>query len=486
MDATTILGLKVDLQKYLEQFQECFTRQDTRAHLDKYVGGQLSDLQRKNVEAIALDAGVPVRTLQEFLSQHKWDEDAMRNVVHEIVANEHVHPNSIGIIDETSAVKKGDKTPGVQRQHLGCVGKQDNGIVTVHLAYAADDFQCLLDGELFLPESWSKDRARCEEAGIPENMVYRPKSEIALELYDRARTNGVQFEWLTFDEWYGVKPKFLLALDSQQQKFVGEVHGRFVAWSGKPSVTKKPWRKGGKGRGRKTPRLKAEARKGSYVQDLFRHSPAFHRQRWERYYVKDGEKGPLVWEAKRITIHVKDEDGLPTGPWHLIVCRNVTNPDELKFFISNASPKTSLEELMLVAFSRWRVERCFQDQKGEVGLDHYEGRRYKGLKRHLILSCVSYLFLSQVRERLRGKKPGVDRVPSSDCCVGIDRVMLARGRVIKEAVGSSSREDRLSPKTQRTSSQEPHENRQTQAGSPRCRSHPNPKMRVARKTELAL
>ena len=208
MDAKQILGLRPMLARFLKRFDDCFARKDTRAHLSVYVGGQLSDLDRKSIEPIALAAEVPVRTLQEFISQHRWQEDLARDRLQDIVATEHAHPHSVGIIDETSFVKQGKKTPGVQRQYLGTVGKKQNGIVTVHLAYAADDFHCLLDGELFLPESWAADPARCQEAKIPAGMTYRPKTEIALELYDRARANGIHFAWLTFDEWYGGKPAF--------------------------------------------------------------------------------------------------------------------------------------------------------------------------------------------------------------------------------------------------------------------------------------
>lgn len=425
MDAALFGDLKGDLDEYLGRFADCFRRRDTRAHLNVYVGGQLSHVERKNVEAMALEADVPVRTLQEFLSQHKWDEDLMRQRVQQIVGEEHAHEHSIGIIDETSDVKKGDKTPGVQRQYLGSVGKQENGIVTVHLGYAADDFHCLLDGELFLPESWSADRDRCREAGIPDGMVYRPKSEIALELYDRARDNGVAFQWLTFDEWYGAKPAFLRALDDRGQIFVGETHGQFVAWAEEPTVATRAYRKGGRGSPRKTPRVAAKSPQPRYVEDLVRHKPVFSQQSWQRWRVKDGEKGPQLWDVKHAQIWVKDEHGLPVGPWYLIICRNVLKPSEVKYFISNAPPDTPLESLLLVAFSRWRVERCFEDQKGEVGLDHYEGRRYLGLKRHLILSSVSYLFLSRANQRLREKKSGVDRVPSADRGVGLAAVVVA-------------------------------------------------------------
>lgn len=425
MDAATIRELKPELDVFLQRFDDCFPRRDTRAHLKSYVGGQLSDVERKNVEAMALECGVPVRTLQEFLSQHKWDEDCLRDRLQEIVRDEHAHEHSIGIIDETSDDKKGVKTPGVQRQYLGCCGKQDNGIVTVHLAYAAEDFHCLLDGELFLPESWSADRNRCREAGIPDDMVYRPKSEIAVELYDRARDNGVTFAWLTFDEWYGAKPAFLQALDDRQQGFVGETHGRFVSWTEQPSVTERPYRTGGRGRSRRTPRVMAKTPKPRFVEELVHYTRVFTNQPWQRWRVKDGEKGPMLWDVKHAPVWIKDENGLPVGPWQLIVCRNVLAPTQVKYFISNAAPETPIERLLLVAFSRWRVERCFQDNKGEVGLDHYEGRRYVGLKRHLILSAVSLLFLSRVHQRLAGEKSGMDRLPGPHSGVHCREVLMA-------------------------------------------------------------
>ena len=121
----------------------------------------------------------------------------------------------------------------------------------------------------------------------------------------------------------------------------------------------------------------------------------------------------MVWEVKHVRITVKDEKGLPGMRLHLVVARNVLDPTEIKFFVSNAPPETSVQTLLLVAFSRWRVERCFEDQKQEVGLDQWEGRHWLGLKRHLILTSVSYLFMVRVREKLRGKKSRTDCVPSA-------------------------------------------------------------------------
>ena len=413
MDAEQIRSLESRLMAYLDRFRDCFIRSDTRGHLSAYVRGQLSDLNEKSVEPMALRAGVSPRTLQEFLAHYRWNEDGVRRRLHSILASEHASPRSIGIIDETSDTKKGDKTPGVQRQHCGCVGKKDNCIVTVHLGYAADDFHTLLDGELFLPESWSNDRERCREAGIPDEMVYRPKTEIALELYDRAESHGVRFEWLTFDEWYGSKPPFLRALDQRGQKFIGEVPRNFTAWTKPPRVTNRRFQRAGRGRPRHTPRLVAGSRKPMTVADMVRFHHPLREQEWKRYRIKDGEKGPMVWEVKQMLIYPKDEAGLPGRPHHLIVARNVLEPNELKYFVSNAPVPTSIHTMLIVAFSRWRVERCFQDEKSELGLDHYEGRLYQGLKRHMIITSVSHLFLAKVHQDLRGGKSGADRVSSS-------------------------------------------------------------------------
>jgi SRSO17 transposase len=400
------------LTQYLRQFDDCFTQRQTRAHFSTYVEGQLSDLGEKSCEPIAVAAGIPPRNLQEFLSAYRWEEDLARNRLQEIVIRDHAGRNSIGLLDETSDVKQGKKTPGVKRQWCGTLGKKENCIVTVHLGYAVGDFHCLLDGDLFLPEDWSDDRDRCREAGIPDEVVYRPKWKIGLELFDRARGNGVVFEWLTFDEGYGAKPEFLRELHARKQRFVGEVPTTFTGWIHAPRVTERPFRRG-RGRGRKTPRIVAGRRRAIGVGNMLKYSPELRDQEWVRYRIRDGEKGPMIWEAKHVWITVKDENRLPGMSLHLVVARNVLDLTEIKFFVSNAPAETSVQTLLLVAFSRWRVERCFEDQKQEVGLDQWEGRHWLGLKRHLILTSVSYLFLARVREKLREKKSGANRMPGT-------------------------------------------------------------------------
>jgi SRSO17 transposase len=421
MEAGEIEALGPALDGYLDEFGDCFGRVEPRAHFRTYVEGQLSDLPRKSVEPIALAAGTPPRTLQQFLSAAKWDAGRMRDRLQRVVARDHAHPRAIGTFDETGYPKKGGRTPGVKRQYCGATGKTDNCVVTVHLAYAAPDaadpsggFRALLDGELFLPEDWAADRARCRAAGIPDDMVHRPKWRIALELVDRAAANGVRFPWLTFDEGYGRAPEFLHALDDRGQWYVGEVPCAFTGWRKAPPVLtgERPGRGGGgrMGRPRTFPRLADGAPAASSARDLFRHSPAFAGQAWQTFHVKDTTTGPAVWRAKAVAFYPK-RDGLPARAHWLVVAQNVLDPDEAKYFVSNAPPGTPLEVILYVAFGRWPVERCFEDQKTELGMDHFEVRNYRAVMRHLTITAVTFLFLSRMRQGKRGEKAGPDGVP---------------------------------------------------------------------------
>ena len=454
MDAATILEIKPALTTFLHEFDSCFGRRTTRRYLDVYVSGQLSDLDRKSVEPMADAAGVPPRSLQEFLSLFKWDQAALRDRLQRRVARRHADRNSVGVIDETSFVKKGDKTACVQRQHCGAVGKLENCVVSVHLGYAAGDFHTLLDGELFLPqETWHGERTRCRAAGIPDDMVYYPKWRIALQQVRRALGNGVRFSWLTFDEGYGGKPAFLRGLAGLGQNYVAEIPVNFVGWTVPPPVLYRDHARDQAlargatvmGRPRRLPRLKVKHTRACEVRALLTHSPIVRQIPWQRYRVKEGTKGPFVWEAKCVPLWVKDENGLPDGPHPLLIARPVLKPGAVKFFLSNAPLETLAETLLLVAFSRWRIERLFEDSKTELGLDHFEVRQYGSITRHLLLTCVSHLFLAEFVQARREKKSRTDRVPGAHrdpptrAALAARRTLLAppgrgdRGAIVRNA-----------------------------------------------------
>lgn len=234
---------------------------------------------------------------------------------------------------------------------------------------------------------------------IPADVEFHTKPEIALQLVDRALANGVQVVAWTFDEAYGRDGAFLDALEERQQVFVAEVPTNFHAWVQKPRVLRSGSSRR-RGRKRKYPRL-ARRRPSGKVQDLFRYSPAFREQRWQRYRIKDTERGPEVWEVKWKQIWRKNSKGLPSRRNTLIVARNVRT-QELKYFVSNrvpGEPGINLRKLLRVAFQRWSIENCFRQAKEELGLDHYEVRGWRCVHRHFYLTQLAHLFCARVRQK---------------------------------------------------------------------------------------
>lgn len=409
MDVKQIKNVGHKLRRFLGEFDDCFGRSEPRACLQTYVSGQLSDLPRKSIEPMALAAKIPPRTLQYFLSSVPWDQQRLRDRTQWIVARDHNHPQAIGVIDETGNPKKGRYTCGVQRQWCGNSGKIDNCVVGVHLAYVVHDFQCLLDSDLYLPKDWADDPERREATGIPEEVIYRKKADIALEQVARALRNGIRFSALSYDAFYGRDHTFLDGLDRLGQNHVGEVPSDFSGWLHEPEVLQKPTpaqtRK--KGRKRHFPRLSRKALPACEVRNLAVYSRVFQRQKWKQFRIKDGEKGPIVWEVKSARFYRKQgEQGLP-GPAHtLMVARNVLQPNEIKYFLSNrviGRGGVTLEWLLWVAFSRWPIERCFELGKRELGMDHFEVRSWDAIHRHFYISQLSLLFCSRVHQNLREK-----------------------------------------------------------------------------------
>jgi SRSO17 transposase len=408
MEVERLKALRGELDVFVSRFDDCIKTVPSRRHMRTYVGGQVSHLERKNVAAIALEAGVPPRSLQEFVAIHRWGEEGVGDRVQEIVATEHADPNAIGVIDETSYGKKGDKTAGVQRQYCGASGKIDNCVVSVHLGYVGGDFQALLGADVYLPEAWVADRARCREAGIPDGVVYRPKWRIALDLLKHALGRGVHLKYLTTDEEYGRCGSFRAEVDALGLLYVVEVPCALKGWTKRPRVIEPRQSARGVGRPRTRPQLAAGAPPPRRVDRLWKRGGPC----WRGFHVKNTHKGPVVWEARTTRFSPWTRGGLPGKELWLLVGRNVLD-GEVKYFLSNAPADTPAEVLLHVAFSRDHVEKLFEESKGEVGLDHFEVRGYRALKRHLVLSMVSLLFLAEQTQRLRGEKSVVEPLPGS-------------------------------------------------------------------------
>lgn len=360
---------------YLRRYRPCFLQDRTASHFDGYCRALLSNLPRKSVEPIALASGTAVRTLQAFLTVANWDHGRARDTLQQHVAA--LLPDlpgdrlgTVGVIDETSCRKKGTKTPGVQRQHLGCVGKIDNGIVTVHVGLAKGRFQALLDAELYLPQSWDAARDRCRAAGVPDDVRYRAKWRVAFDQLLRLDANGIKFDWLTFDEGYGSKVPFLKLLNLAGQRFVAEVPVSFsVPAGGEPRRADQALTAG-------------DAAAGA-------------RWRQRRETVADA-----WWRAAEAEVEVGGQR------LRLVAAINEATA-EVKYFVTNALDEP-LRVVLAVAFRRATIEHNFRLAKQEAGLMHYEGRWYAGLIRHLVLALVVMGFVAIHTDRLRGEKSGGD------------------------------------------------------------------------------
>lgn len=399
MTPDQLIAVGAAFAAFLRVFEVCIVYQPTVEHLHSYCRGLLSDLPRKSIEPIALACGTAVRTLQEFLRDHVCDHFRMRDLLQQRLAG---HPamnaaddlGTIGVIDETSTAKKGTKTPGVSRQYCGERGKVDNCVVSVHLAIVRGLFKTIVDAALFLPRVWSEDRPRCQEAKIPDDVVYRPKWRIALEQVARAVVNGLTLDWLTFDEYYGGKPAFLQELDAQGRRYIGEVPRNFRCLTRRPKG-KKP--KGGW--------------RGKRVDNLARFSSVMNQQEWRGITLTRLTLENQEWLVRAGRVFLNHNRGnrrhreLGTRAYWLIMARNTATGQE-KYFLSNASAGTPVETLLRVAFCRWNVEHAFRVAKSEIGFGHFEGRSYVALMRHQILCLLVMGFVAEHTDRLRGKKSG--------------------------------------------------------------------------------
>lgn len=397
MNYDQLASLEPALAAFLEKLRPCFRREKTFGYLQKYMLGLMTDLKRKSIEPIALACGVAVRTLQEFLAFFRWDHDRVeQTLVREVVNRQH-GKRSIGVLDASAHVKQGKQTPGVQRQWCGETGKRDNCVIGQHLLYTDNDaqnpFSCVVASDLYLPQSWHEDRARCRQAGIPEDITYRPKWKIGIEQLERVMAEGLRFDYVTFDEEYGKVPEFIFELDRLGQIGIGEVPANFRVWVKRPAC--------------KSHRAEHASHR---VDKIAAHSPTFYGQSWRKMVIKDTTRGKCIWQVKFAQVYlVKHRDGkahcpVPTDrTYWLIVARN-PQTGETKYFVSNAPAKESLPTLMEVAFSRWRVEKWFERAKQECGFGAFEVRTYTSLIRHWLASRLAMYFLAEQTHRLRGEK----------------------------------------------------------------------------------
>jgi SRSO17 transposase len=287
----------------------------------------------------------------------------------------------------------------VARQYCGATGKIDNCQIGVFLAYASRHGHTLLDTRLYLPrEEWANNPARRQAAGVPPDVIFRTKPELAAELV-LGPGRAIRHGWVTFDEGYGKDPGFLSRLEEAGERYIGEVPKSVRVWLRRPAV-EGPGR-GKVGRPRHKPRVRADQLAPQTVEQVAAALPA---RAWQRLTFRDGTKGSQYAEFARLRV-VVERDDLPGPELWLVVERSLDQEPKVKYYLSNAATAVPLLTLVQVGHTRWPVEDCFLQGKQEVGLDAYEVRSWLGWHHHMTLVMLALWFLKLETRRL-GEKSG--------------------------------------------------------------------------------
>lgn len=351
-----------------------FVRSEHRGRVLAYLKGLLSPVKRKNGWQLAEQAGEKSPDgMQRLLNNALWDADAVRDDLREYVVEHLSEENAVLVVDETGFLKKGDKSAGVKRQYSGTAGRIENCQIGVFLAYASSKGHTLLDRELYLPKEWATDTDRREEAGIPQEVKFATKPQLAREMLERALQAEVPCKWVTADTIYGGDRRLRMWLEEQEKPFVLAVTRSEPLWCNI-------------GRGVRQERAAAIAASVSGGE-------------WQRLSAGEGAKGPRLYDWVRVPLErlvwLTEEE--PRWEHWLLARRSIEKPEELAYYVVFCPINTTLEELVQVAGKRWTVEESFEITKGEVGLDEYEVRHWTAWYRHITLAMLAQAYLTVTR-----------------------------------------------------------------------------------------
>jgi SRSO17 transposase len=392
-----------ELREFHTAFRACFARQEPRDQFFNYMVGQFSALERKSIEPMALQVeGGKVRAMQRLVSEALWDEDAMLETYQRLVHEEMGEADGVLIVDETGFAKKGQDSVGVARQYCGPLGKVENCQVGVFAAYASRQGYALVDKRLFLPEPWFADayQARRTKCKLPDEMVWQSKPQLAAAMVQALHQAGIlPFKYIVADCLYGNSPEFWAACEA----CVGTV--AFVAtpadtraWLQPLATTTHTYTYKGEHR---TKQVAVTATPPSTVAELARGIPTTF---WYRRTVSEGTKGPITYEFARKRIKLC-KDGQPTTAVGLLIKRTLSAHPQYWYSLSNAPMSVPLRLLVWLSGVRWAIEQCFEETKTELGMDHYEVRKYPGWHHHMLTCMLAHFFLWHLQSRLEKKSP---------------------------------------------------------------------------------
>jgi SRSO17 transposase len=393
-----------ETKKYMKLFKSAFVRVEQIQKSQTYLHGLLGNSTRKNVEQMALGLGQNVRSLQYYVGQSQWETEPVIAIHQGLIGETLGAADGVALIDESSAVKQGTESVGVAVQYCGSVGKIANGQVGVYLGYASRKGYSLIAGQLFMPEKWFEEEhaVQRQACGVPEDLVFKTKPEIGLELLKNAlQRDNLSFSWVATDALYGDSPAFRDGVAATGKYYFTAIKETTLIWCTPPKVHVPPW----SGHGRHPTRLRLrDIRKHPIpVQQLVQ---KIQKQAWVQAVIKEGSKGPIVCDFAFLRV-TESRGGLPAAELWLILRRNLNDPSKVKFYFSNAPVNTPLQEFVRISGMRWPIESIFEEAKGEVGMDHYEMRSWLGWHHHMLLVSLAHHFLVRLRIQFQEQAPAL-------------------------------------------------------------------------------
>jgi SRSO17 transposase len=370
-----------ELQALHARIAPRFERAEPRRRALAYLHGLLSHAERKNGWQLAAEAGEGTPDgMQRLLNASRWDVDAVRDDLVAYVREQLADPAAILVIDETGFLKKGTKSAGVQRHYSGTAGRRENcqvGVFVTCSSLVPAQTQVLVDRELYLPQDWAEDGPRRREAGVPDDVVFATKPELAQRMLARVRAAGLPAAWVTGDSVYGGSGPLRNWLEAQHQPYVLAI--------AKNDGVDLPY-------GKTAMHVSA--------QEIAQYARAPHD--WQRLSAGDGSKGPRLYDWAFVRLAAPSAAGFEQA---LLIRRPLHaphDPKKLAYYLTFAPVGTLFETLIAVAGRRWTIEESIEAAKGEVGLDHYEVRHYHGWYRHMTLAMLALAYRAVVRARVPG------------------------------------------------------------------------------------
>jgi SRSO17 transposase len=360
-----IAGWRAGLDGLHDRIAHRFRRSEARARAKRYLAGLLDRVERKNGWQLAEHLGEPgPQGVQRLLNAADWDVDAVRDDLRTYVTEHLGEAAGVLIVDETGFLKKGTKSVGVQRQYSGTAGRIENCQIGVFLGYASSRGRAFLDRELYLPQEWARDPARRQEAGVPADVTFATKPELARQMLERAFAAAVPAAWVTGDELYGNDGAFRRWLAEGDRPYVLAVACSHPVWrSGTPE---------------RADRLIA----------------ALPPEAWASLSAGAGSQGERLYDWACVRLPYESAAG--TAQW-LLARRTLSEPIEFAYYRVFGPADTPVTTMVRVAGMRWTIEASFEDAKGTVGLDHYEVRKWTAWYRHVTLALLAHAYLEVTR-----------------------------------------------------------------------------------------